>query len=63
MENNRQEHLYTKADLNKAYAQGLESAVAVLEQSFKFSGAARWHLIESLKKKIIEDKISVFKVS
>ncbi len=61
MENMRQEHLYTEADLNKAYSVGLENAVAVMEQSFNHSRAVRWRLIESLKKKIMEDKISAIK--
>ena len=59
----RQERLYTKADINKAYSMGLEKAVVVLEESILLSRADRWHIIESLKEKIIEDKISAIKQS
>ena len=59
----RQERLYTKADINKAYSMGLERAVVVLKESILLSRADRWYIIESLKEKIIEDKISAIKQS
>ena len=59
----RQERLYTEADINKAHSIGLEKAVVVLEESLLLSRADRWHIIESLKQKIIEDKISAMKQS
>ena len=40
---------------------GLENAVDVMEESILLSGADRWRLIESLKEKIIKDKISAIK--
>ncbi len=61
MDNRRKERLYTKADVNKAYAQGLERAVVVLEESIMLNRADRWYLIGALKEKIMEDKISAIK--
>jgi hypothetical protein len=40
---------------------GLEKAVAVLERSVLLSSADRWRIIELLKEKIREDKISALK--
>jgi electron transfer flavoprotein alpha/beta subunit len=57
----RQKSLYTKADINKAYSMGLEKAVVVLERSVLLSSADRWRIIELLKEKIREDKISALK--
>jgi hypothetical protein len=57
----RKKSLYTKADINKAYSMGLEKAVAVLERSVLLSSADRWRIIELLKEKILEDKISALK--
>ena len=57
----RRERLYTKADINKAYSMGLEKAVVVLERSVLLSSADRWRIIELLKEKIREDKISALK--
>ena len=57
----KQKRLYTKVDINKAYSMGLENAVAVMEQSFDHSWAVRWRLIEALKDKIMEDKISAIR--
>jgi len=59
----RQERLYTKTDINKAHSMGLEKAVVVLEEFLLLSRADRWHIIESLKEKILEDKISALKQS
>lgn len=57
----RRESMYTKADINKAYSMGLEKAVVVMEASMLLSKADRWHIIELLKKRILEDKISALK--
>ena len=57
----RQKQVYTKADINRAYSRGLERAVVVLEGSILLSQADRWDIIESLKEKILKDKISALK--
>jgi hypothetical protein len=57
----RRKRLYTRADINRAYSMGLEKAVVVLEGSVLLSPAERWHIIELLKERIREDKISAVK--
>lgn len=51
--NKIQERLYTKADLDKTFIMGLESAVVVLETSVQLSRSDLLRLIESLKEMII----------
>ena len=52
---------YTEEDVNKAFSMGLERAVVVLEESMKLNRADRWFLIESLKDKIVKDKVAAIK--
>jgi len=63
MEKKKRKRLYEKEEINKAYNMGLESAVVILEQSFKLSRADRWRLIEYLKKNIIKNKIAALNIS
>ncbi|MDB9822663.1 hypothetical protein OAC89_03090 [Deltaproteobacteria bacterium] len=57
------QHLYKSEELKKAYCMGLESTVFVLEKPMGLTPAEQRCLINRMKKKIIKDKISAFKVS
>ncbi len=63
MDKNDLEHLYTIEDLNKAYDMGIETAVEILEKSLHLSPAEQRYLIIRMKRKIMKDKISAFKVA
>ena len=53
--------IYTVEDLDKAYSMGLETAVFVLENSIGMPTESQRALIESIKKMIGQDKISVIR--
>ena len=53
-----QEITYSKRDIDKAYAMGLESAVVVLEKSIGLSPSDQRYILDRLKESIIDDKVA-----
>ena len=56
------EILYTKDDINKAFSMGLETAIVILEKSVGLSIPGRRLLIESLKKRVEQDKVKALEM-
>ena len=54
----KQENLYSRRDLEKAYDMGLEMAIAMLEKSIGLSVAGQRYMLERLKEMIIEGKVN-----
>jgi len=55
------EYIYSAKDIEKAFDMGLESAVVILEKSIGLSIEGQRHLLERMKNKIMEGKISALK--
>jgi hypothetical protein len=57
MEKISSERLYSEIDLNKAYINGLECAVVILEKAFSLNYGGQQIMIKSLKKILRKHKL------
>jgi|WetSurMetagenome_2_1015567.scaffolds.fasta_scaffold1434162_1 hypothetical protein len=57
MEKISSERLYSEVDLNKAYINGLECAVVVLEKAFSLNYRGQQVIIKSLKQVLRKQKM------
>jgi hypothetical protein len=57
MEKISSERLYSEIDLNKAYINGLECAIVVLEKAFSLNYRGQEVMIKSLKKVLRKNKL------
>jgi stalled ribosome rescue protein Dom34 len=63
MENKYSEYVYSEKDIEKAFNMGVESTLVILEKSIGLSPEGQRHLLERMKNKIMEGKISAFELS
>jgi hypothetical protein len=61
MEKQDSQHLYTIEDLNKAFDMGLENAVYIIETSMDLTRVGQRYMLQHMKKKILEDRLSAMK--
>ena len=62
MEDKYSEHVYSAKDIEKAFDMGLDTAFAIMEKSIGLSVEGQKKLLESMKKRLIESRISAIKI-
>jgi hypothetical protein len=63
MEDKYSEYVYSAKDIEKAFDMGLDTAFGIMEKSIGLSVGGQRHLLDRMKKKIIESKISAVKIA
>ena len=55
------EYIYSSKDIEKAFDMGMDTALVIMEKSIGLTVEGQRNLLEKMKKKINESKISVVK--